>query len=275
MPSIVRGACPHDCPDTCATLVTVDTGTGRATRIQGDPAHPVTSGFLCAKVNRYLERTYHPDRLRTPLRRVGPKGSGRFEPVRWDVAIADIAQRLADVRDRHGAEAILPYSYAGTMGMLQGSSMDRRFFHRLGASMLARTICAEAGRVGMAMTVGANIGTDPEGVPQADLIVLWGTNTLTANPHLWPFILEARANGARLLCIDPIRTRTAEQCDEWLPATSSITTTSRATRPGSTSCARVPPSGRPLASPRSRGSMNRASSSLARSTGAPAPASSA
>jgi anaerobic selenocysteine-containing dehydrogenase len=217
MPSIVRGACPHDCPDTCATLVTVDSDTGRATRIQGDPAHPVTSGFLCAKVNRYLERTYHPDRLTVPLRRVGPKGSGRFEAATWDEAIADIAARLRAVADTHGPEAILPYSYAGTMGMLQGSGMDRRFFHALGASRLARTICAEAGRVGMAMTVGANIGTDPEGVPQADLVLLWGTNTLTANPHLWPFILEARAKGARVLCIDPIRTRTAEQADEWLP----------------------------------------------------------
>ena len=217
MPSIVRGACPHDCPDTCATLVSVDTDSGRATRIQGDPAHPVTSGFLCAKVNRYLERTYHPDRLTVPLRRIGAKGSGQFAPGAGDGAITDIAARLATIAATHGAEAILPYSYAGTMGMLQGGSMDRRFFHRLGASRLARTICAEAGRVGMAMTVGANIGTDPEGVPESDLILLWGTNTLTANPHLWPFILEARAKGARVLCIDPIRTRTAEQCDEWLP----------------------------------------------------------
>jgi anaerobic selenocysteine-containing dehydrogenase len=214
--TVVRGACPHDCPDTCATLVTVD-GDGRAVRIQGDPEHPVTSGFLCAKVNRYLERTYHADRLTTPLRRIGPKGAGQFEPVTWESALAEIAGRLNAIRSGpHGAEAILPYSYAGTMGQLQGGSMDHRFFHSIGASRLARTICAEAGRVGMMMTVGASIGADIEGVPQSDLILLWGTNTLTANPHLWPFVLDARKAGARVICIDPIRTRTAEQCDEWI-----------------------------------------------------------
>ena len=215
-PRTVRGACPHDCPDTCATLVTVDDG-GRAVRIAGDPAHPVTKGFLCAKVNRYLERTYHHDRLTTPLRRVGPKGSGRFAPVSWDEALGEIAERLNEIRHSpDGPQAILPYSYAGTMGLVQGSSMDRRFFHHIGASRLARTICAEAGAVGMRMTVGANVGADTEGVPESDLILLWGTNTLTANPHLWPFILEARKRGAPLICIDPIRTRTAEQCDEWI-----------------------------------------------------------
>jgi anaerobic selenocysteine-containing dehydrogenase len=214
--TIVRGACAHDCPDTCATLVTVDAA-GRAIRIQGDPAHPVTSGFLCAKVNRYLERTYHPDRLTTPLRRIGAKGTGQFEPCSWEEALTEIGARLDAIRrGPHGAEAILPYSYAGTMGQLQGSSMDRRFFHTLGASRLARTICAEAGRVGMMMTVGGSVGADPEGVPDSDLILLWGTNTLTANPHLWPFILDARKKGTRVICIDPIRTRTAEQCDEWI-----------------------------------------------------------
>ena len=214
--TVVRGACAHDCPDTCATLVTVD-GSGRATRIQGDPDHPVTSGFLCAKVNRYLERTYHPDRLTTPLRRVGPKGSGQFERCSWEEAVSEIGARLDAIRNGpHGPQAILPYSYAGTMGQLHGSSMDRRFFHAIGASRLNRTICAEAGRVGMMMTVGGSIGADAEGVPQSDLILLWGTNTLTANPHLWPFILDARKTGARVICIDPIRTRTAEQCDEWI-----------------------------------------------------------
>jgi anaerobic selenocysteine-containing dehydrogenase len=212
----VRGACPHDCPDTCATLVTV--ADGRAVRIAGDPTHPVTQGFLCAKVNRYLERTYHPDRLLHPLRRVGPKGAGRFERVSWDDALGEVAERLGAIcRSTDGAQAILPYSYAGTMGLVQGSSMDRRFFHRLGASQLARTICAEAGAQGMRMTVGANLGVDPEGVPESDLVLLWGTNTLTSNPHLWPYLLEARRRGAPLLCIDPIRTRTADQCDEWLP----------------------------------------------------------
>jgi anaerobic selenocysteine-containing dehydrogenase len=213
--TIIRGACPHDCPDTCATLVTVQDG--RATRIQGDPEHPFTRGFLCAKVNRYLERTYHPDRLTAPLRRVGAKGEGRFEPVSWEAALDDIAARLGEIASSSdGAQSILPYSYAGTMGLLQGASVDRRFFHALGASRLDRTICSMAGKVGMSMTVGASIGADGEGVPECDLILLWGTNTLTSNPHLWPHILAARERGAHVIAIDPIRTRTAEQCDEWL-----------------------------------------------------------
>ncbi len=213
---VVRGACPHDCPDTCATLITVENG--RATHIAGDPDHPVTKGFLCAKVNRYIERTYHPERVRTPLRRVGPKGAGEFEEISWEEALDTIAARLGDVaRSADGPQAILPYSYAGTMGMVQGSSMDRRFFHLLGASRLDRTICSMAGTVGMRMTVGANAGADSEGVPESDLVLLWGTNTLTANPHLWPFVLQARERGAPIICIDPIRTRTAQQCDEWIP----------------------------------------------------------
>jgi anaerobic selenocysteine-containing dehydrogenase len=213
--AVVRGACPHDCPDTCATLVTVEDG--RAVRIAGDPDHPFTNGFLCAKVNRYLERTYHRDRLRTPLRRVGPKGSGRFVPISWDDALGEVAERLNEIRhSADGPQAILPYSYAGTMGLVQSASMDRRLFHHIGASRLARTICAEAGTVGMRMTVGANLGADGEGIPESDLVLLWGTNTLTSNPHLWPFVLEARRRGARVIAIDPIRTRTAEQCDEWI-----------------------------------------------------------
>jgi len=212
---VVRGGCPHDCPDACSTRVTVERG--RATRIAGDPEHPFTNGFLCAKVNRYLERTYHRDRLLYPLRRVGRKGAGAFVRVSWDEAIEEIAKRLADIaRSSDGPQAILPYSYAGTMGLVQGSSMDRRFFHLLGASKLDRTICSMPGTVGMRMTVGANIGADGEGLPQSDLVLLWGTNTLTSNPHLWPFVLEARKNGARILGIDPVRTRTMEQCDEWL-----------------------------------------------------------
>src|SRR3954470_16377097 len=213
---IVRGACPHDCPDTCAMLVTVEKG--RAIRVAGDPDHPVTKGFLCAKVNRYIERTYHEDRLISPMRRVGPKGSGKFEPISWDAALDEIATRLRDIAASElGPQAILPYSYAGTMGLVQGSSMDHRFFHLLGVSRLDRTICSMAGTVGMRMTVGANVGADGEGVPESDLVLLWGTNTLAATPHLWPFILEARARGAPIICIDPIRTRTAQQCDEWIP----------------------------------------------------------
>lgn len=212
---VIRGACPHDCPDTCATLVTVESG--RATRIQGDPAHPFTQGFLCTKVNRYLERTYHADRVLTPLRRVGAKGKGEFVTATWDEALDAIAAKLNAIRhSSDGPQAILPYSYAGTMGLLQSESMDRRFFHLLGASLLDRTICATAGMMGMRMTVGASIGADTEAVPLSDLVVLWGTNTLTSNPHLWPRILEAKARGVKVICIDPIRTRTAEQCDEWI-----------------------------------------------------------
>src|SRR4051812_37410811 len=215
MSHIVRGACPHDCPDACAMLVTVESG--KAVRVAGDPEHPFTRGFLCAKVNRYIERTYHAERLQYPLRRVGPKGNGRFERISWDEALNEVAERLNAIRQStDGPQSILPYSYAGTMGMIQGSSMDRRFFHLIGASMLDRTICSMAGTVGMRMTVGANIGADPEGIPESDLVLLWGTNTLTANPHLWPFVLEARERGARIIAIDPIRTRTAAQCDEWI-----------------------------------------------------------
>lgn len=213
---VVRGACPHDCPDTCAMLVHV--ADGRATRVQGDPAHPVTQGFLCTKVNRYVERSYHADRVTTPLRRVGPKGEGRFEPATWDEALADIAARLNAIRDgADGPQAILPYSYAGTMGLVQGSSMDRRFFHRIGASLLGRTICAAAGTEGWRVTYGDRMGASPEEAERARLVLLWGTNTLTSNPHLWPALRRAREAGARLVAIDPIRTRTAAQCDLHLP----------------------------------------------------------
>lgn len=197
-------------------LVTVEDG--RAIRVAGDPDHPFTNGFLCAKVNRYVERTYHRDRLLHPLRRIGPKGRGQFERITWDEALDEVAERLTAIaRSADGPQAILPYSYAGTMGIVQGGSIDRRFFHTLGASKLNRTICSTPGTIGMRMTVGANIGADVEGIPQSDLILLWGTNTLTSNPHMWPFVLRARENGARVIAIDPIRTRTAAQCDEWLP----------------------------------------------------------
>ena len=196
-------------------LVTVENG--RAVKVAGDPNHPFTAGFLCTKVNRYVERTYHADRLQYPMRRVGPKGKGKFERISWDAAIAEIADRLGGIAaSPDGPQAILPYSYAGTMGMVQGESMDRRFFHKLGASKLDRTICSTPGVTAMRMTVGATIGADAEGVPQSDLILLWGTNTLTSNPHLWPFITQAREKGARVICIDPIKTRTAAKCDEWL-----------------------------------------------------------
>src|SRR5207248_2808121 len=162
-------------------------------------------------------RTYHRDRLLYPMRRVGPKGRGQFARIGWDEALDEIAERLNDIRgSADGPQAILPYSYAGTMGVVQGNSIDRRFFHAIGASKLDRTICSMAGTVGMRMTVGANVGADVEGIPESDLVLLWGTNTLTANPHMWPFVLRAKEKGARVIAIDPIRTRTAAQCDEWM-----------------------------------------------------------
>jgi len=212
---VVRGACPHDCPDTCAMLVHVRDG--RAIRVQGDPHHPVTQGFLCAKVNRYVERSYHPDRILTPLRRVGRKGQGKFEPASWEDALSEISARLTGIVQQYGGEAVLPYSYSGTLGLVQNESMDRRFFHRMGASLLGRTICAVAGTEAWRHTYGVRVGPTPEEVEQAKLVLLWGTNTLTSNPHLWPALSRAREGGARLIAIDPIRTRTAARCDEHLP----------------------------------------------------------
>lgn len=214
---IVTGTCPHDCPDTCAWQVAVDPETGRALDIWGHAEHPFTRGKLCGKVDNYLERTYHPQRLHTPLRRIGAKGEGRFEPITWDEAIAEIATRTREVVDLHGAESVLQYSYAGTMGLLQGEGMAQRFFHRLGATQLGRTICASAGKHGLQYTLGRGIGMDPLDFEHARLIWLWGTNTLTSNLHLWPVIQRARKAGAKVVVIDPIRTRTARAADEWLP----------------------------------------------------------
>ena len=195
-------------------LVTVDDD-GRATRIAGDREHAFTQGFLCTKVSKYLERTYHSDRLSFPQIRIGAKGEGRFRRATWDEALALIAERLsAIIALSDGPQAILPYSYAGTMGLVQGEAMASRFFRRIGASFLDRTICSSAGGEAFALTYGAKMGTDPEAVPDAKLILLWGTNTLTSNPHLWPFIRKARANGAPVICIDPLRTRTAAASDE-------------------------------------------------------------
>ncbi|MBZ5568491.1 MAG: molybdopterin-dependent oxidoreductase [Acidobacteriia bacterium] len=219
---VVHAACPHDCPDACGVLITVREEDGRAVRIQGDPDHPVTRGFLCAKVARYLDRVYSPDRVLYPYRRVGPKGSRAcnqqdFKRVSWDEALHEIATRFQQIARECGAEAILPYSYGGTLGVLNGASMDRRFFHRLGASQLDRTICSIAGEVGIKSVYGAKLGTEPEQFAHARYIVAWGANIHGNNVHLWPFIEEARRNGARLVVIDPYRTRTAACADWYLP----------------------------------------------------------
>jgi len=207
----VRGACPHDCPDTCALVTTVENGV--AVKVHGNPAHRHTDGVLCTKVSRYAERTHHPERLLQPMRRTGPKGSGQFEPISWDEALDTIARRLGDIAARD-PQAILPYSYAGTMGLVQGESMAARFFHRLGASLLDRTICAAAGGEGLVQTLGAKVGMKVEHFAQAKLIVIWGSNSIGSNLHFWKLAQQAKRDGARLVCIDPRRTETAEKCHE-------------------------------------------------------------
>ncbi len=197
-------------------LVTVEDG--RAIKVHGDPDHPPTHGALCTKVSRYPERTYHPDRVLRPLKRVGAKGSGRFVPVGWDEALDDIAARLKAIAGPDGAnaEAIVPYSYAGTMGLVQGESMAARFFHKLGASLLDRTICSSAGGEALAATYGAKVGMHVEHYAESRLIVIWGSNSITSNLHFWTYALQARRAGAKLICIDPRRSDTAEKCDEHL-----------------------------------------------------------
>jgi anaerobic selenocysteine-containing dehydrogenase len=209
---IRHSVCALDCPDTCAMLVQVENG--RATKLRGDPDHPVTRGFLCGKVAKYLDREYSPERLLYPLKRTGEKGEGRFQRICWDEALDTIATRLAAGAREFGPESILPYSYAGTMGLLNGSGMDRRFFHRLGASRLDRTICSSAGGAAMTATLGLRYGTEPEQFRDSKLILAWAANIHGTNVHLWPFIVEARRNGAKLYTIDPVRTRTAGLSDK-------------------------------------------------------------
>ncbi len=208
---IVRGACGHDCPDTCSWQVEVQDGTAR--RLSGDPDHPFTRGTLCAKVNHYLERVYHPDRVLYPLKRAGRKGEGRFVRVSWDEALTDIAARWRAIVDASGAEAILPYSSAGVQGIIQEASLDRRLFGSMGCSGLDRNICGAVAAAGLAATIGTGAGIDPEDVVHSRYIVLWGTNTIVTNLHFWPFVREAQQRGAKLVVIDPIRTRTAEHAD--------------------------------------------------------------
>jgi len=227
MKSVVHAACPHDCPDACGVLITVEDG--RATRVQGDPEHPVTRGFLCAKVAKYLDRVYSPDRVFYPMRRVMGKGAGAprtgqspvptqaFQRISWDEALDEITRRLKQAAAESGPESILPYSYGGTIAALNGASMDRRFFHRLGASQLERSICSSAGEEGLKSVIGIKMGTEPEQFAHSRYIIAWGSNIHGNNVHLWPFIEDARRKGARLVVIDPYRTRTAKCADWYLP----------------------------------------------------------
>jgi anaerobic selenocysteine-containing dehydrogenase len=224
----VHAVCSHDCPDSCGVLVTVQTasdGSQRATKVQGDPAHPVTRGFLCGKVAKYLDRVYAPDRLLYPMRRKpgvakGPLARGReldaFDRISWDEALDEMATKLQAISDAFGPESILPYSYAGTIGQLGYGSMDRRFFHRLGASQLDRTICAAAGGAALLAVYGIKLGTAPQDFAHAGLILAWGANIHGNNIHLWPFVEQARRQGARLIVIDPYKTRTAALADQHL-----------------------------------------------------------
>jgi len=240
MKQVVHAACPHDCPDACGVLITVEDG--RATKIQGDPEHPVTRGFLCAKVAKYLDRVYSPERVLYPMRRVAPKGpvagqrscaphdrvedpvpheqsprAQTWRRISWAEALDEIASRFRAITSEFGSEAILPYSFGGTLGALNGASMDRRFFHRLGASQLDRAICSAAGEAGLESVLGVKLGTEPEQFPHAKYIIAWASNIHANNVHLWPFITEARRKGAKLVVIDPYRTRTAACADWYLP----------------------------------------------------------
>jgi anaerobic selenocysteine-containing dehydrogenase len=208
----VKAACPHDCPDTCAMEVTVENGV--AVDVRGADM-PFTDGTLCTKVARYLDRTYSSERVLYPLRRSGGKGpgQGRLERVSWDAALDEIAARFKAIA-AEDPQQILPCSYAGTMGMLQYMSMDRRFFNRLGASLLDRTLCSSAGKVGIKITLGASVGMDPERFDEAKLILIWGSNPIVSNLHLWSRCQQAKRRGAKLVAIDPWRSQTAEKCHQ-------------------------------------------------------------
>jgi anaerobic selenocysteine-containing dehydrogenase len=208
---IIRGACGHDCPDTCSWVVSVRDGA--AETLAGDPTHPFTRGVLCAKVNHYLERVYHPDRVLYPLKRTGAKGDGRFERVTWEEALADIASRWHAIAAESGADAILPYSSAGVQGLIQMHSLDRRLFGSMGCSGLDRNICGAVAAAGLSATIGTGTGIDPEEIVHSRFIVLWGTNTIVTNLHFWPFVREAKRRGARIVVVDPIRTQTAGEAD--------------------------------------------------------------
>ncbi len=209
---VIYGACPHDCPDGCALETAVDEH-GRAVSVRGRADHPITRGWLCAKVNRYLERVYHPERLLYPLRRSGPKGSGTFTRISWEEAFAEISARWKQIMAEHGAGSILPYSYAGTLGLVNGAVADSRFWNRLGAARLKRAICGYAAEEAVRLTVGLRLAPSPEMLLQSRLILIWGSNPASTAPHIMPFLRQAQRNGARVIVIDPIRTLTARSAD--------------------------------------------------------------
>lgn len=208
---MIHGACPHDCPDTCGVITEV--ADGRAVNFYGDPDHPITQGWLCAKVRPYLKHVYHPDRLRHPLRRAGSKGSGHWQRISWDEAIAEIANQWAAIIDRYGAEAILPYSYSGTLGLVQMTVASARLWNRLGASRLERSICCAAAITAVESTLGVRWAPAYDSLPESKLIIVWGHNPVTTAPHVMPHLKKAQRQGTRLIVIDPRRTRTAQGAD--------------------------------------------------------------
>ncbi len=214
----VNGVCHHDCPDSCGWTVTVDTsGPQRvAVKLRGNPEHPYSYGELCPKVNRFLDRVYSPDRVLYPLRRTGQKGSGEFERITWDEALTEIGTRLNSIIAEHGGEAVMPFSDAGNQSVLATQGISSRFFHHIGATRLLRNICGPTVGAGVRMTNGTGLGGDPLQLEHSKLILLWATNTKLTNRHLWPVIEKARANGAKVVVIDPIRTLTAEDCDQFV-----------------------------------------------------------
>jgi len=212
---VVYGACPHDCPDCCALETQVD-DQGHAVSVRGRSDHPVTRGWLCAKVNRYLDRVYHPGRLLYPMRRIGPKGNGSFERISWEDAAAEITEHWRDIIARHGAECILPYSYAGTLGLVNNSVTNTRFWNRLGACRLERAICGAAAEEAIMLTLGARLSPPPQMLVHSKLILIWGSNPASTAPHLMPFLREAQRKGARVIVIDPVRTLTARSADQHL-----------------------------------------------------------
>lgn len=214
-PQQILGACPHDCPDTCSMVITVDEGT--VTQVRGNPDHPFTRGGLCVKVTDFPRHIYADDRVTTPLRRSGAKGSGEFKPITWDEALDEIADRFSSIIDTDGPEAILPYSYLGAMGLLNGLTVGDRFFNGLGASVSERTFCDGGGITAYLMTLGPTAAVDPESLVHSNYIIIWGSNILSNNLHLWPFIEEAQSKGAKIVCIDPVRHRTADMSDWHIP----------------------------------------------------------
>ncbi|MGP4044603.1 molybdopterin-containing oxidoreductase family protein [Streptomyces sp. 2A115] len=213
--AVVRGACPHDCPDTCAMLVTVKDG--KAIEVAGDREHPFTRGGLCVKVDNYLDRVYSPDRVLYPLRRTGPKGSGQFERITWDEALDEIAEKFRAISAEYGPEAIMPCSYLGTQGILNGLNVGDPFFAKLGATVSERTYCDSGACTAYMMTIGDSAGVDPESFVHSKFILIWACNVMSTNLHLWPHIAEARKRGAKVVVVDPVRTRTAKAADWHIP----------------------------------------------------------